>query len=245
MPTEVIYGIILLTAIAAGALQTVTGFGAAVILLLVLSQFFDMLTGPATTTLVCLFLTMVLSWRYRKHIEFRLILTPLIPYLLTSTLISLFLDKIDLRILGVLFGVFLVLLSLYHLFLANRVKGRYTEAAGVVFGLVSGVMAGLFGIGGPLLAVYILGVSHSKESFTGNLQFVFFISNCVIFFTKLMKGFFSVSLLPLAAVGVAGVLLGQWIGGTWIEKLKPEKMKIIIYIFIGISGLITILQNVL
>lgn len=243
MPTEFVYGIILIAAVAAGAIQTVTGFGAVVLLLLVLSQFFDLLTASAVNMLVCLFLTAALSWRYRKHIQFRLVLIPLIPYLVSSAIVNLFVDKIDLRILGILFGVFLLALGIYYLFLARHVKSRATLTEGLICGFVSGIMASLFGVGGPLLAVYLIGASESKESFAGNLQFVFLISNFLIFFTKFMKGFFHVSLIPITMVGVVGVLAGQWIGARFVHKLDPEKMKRIVYAFISVSGIITIIQN--
>lgn len=245
MPAWAMYLIILLSAAMAGAIQTVTGFGAAVLLLLVLSQFFDMLTAPAVNMLVCIFLTMVLSWRYRKHIQFKLILIPLIPYLISSTLTTLVIDKIELRVLGILLGVFFLLLGVYHLLLAKRIKSSATPGEGVVCGFVSGILASMFGVGGPLLAVYLLGASDSKESFTGNLQFIFLISNCVIFFNKLLKGFFSASLLPITLVGALGVLVGQWIGARFTDKLDPNRMKQIVYAFIAVSGVITILQNAL
>ena len=47
MPTWAVFLIVILSAAAAGTIQTVCGFGAGVLLLLVLSQFFDMLTAPA------------------------------------------------------------------------------------------------------------------------------------------------------------------------------------------------------
>lgn len=245
MQTWLIYLIILFSAAAAGAVQTVTGFGAAVLLLLVLAQFFDLLTAPAVNMLVCIFLTAVLSWKYRKHIEYRLILIPLIPYIISSTIANLVVDKIKLRILGILLGIFFLFLGLYYLFLAKRVKGGSSTGEGIVCGLISGILASLFGVGGPLLAVYLLNASRSKESFTGNLQFIFLISNCIIFFTKLMKGFFSASQLPVVMVGVAGVLAGQWFGTRFTDRLEPEKMKKIVYAFIAVSGVITILQNAL
>ena len=188
MPTWAVFLIVILSAAAAGTIQTVCGFGAGVLLLLVLSQFFDMLTAPAVNLLVCVFLCLALAWKLRREIQFRLILIPLIPYLISSALINLVVDRIDLKVLGILFGAFQLLLCLYYLLIAKRIKGRSTTTAGLVCGFFSGITASLFGVGGPLLAVFLLGASRSKESYTANMQFVFLITNAIIFVNKLMKG---------------------------------------------------------
>ena len=245
MPTWAVFLLVILSAAAAGTIQTVCGFGAGVLLLLVLSQFFDMLTAPAVNLLVCVFLCLALAWKLRREIQFRLILIPLIPYLISSALINLVVDRIDLKVLGILFGAFQLLLCLYYLLIAKRIKGRSTTTAGLVCGFFSGITASLFGVGGPLLAVFLLGASRSKESYTANMQFVFLITNAIIFVNKLIKGLFTLQLLPITVAGAVGVLLGQWFGTKLTSRLDADRMKTIVYVFIGISGCVTILQYIL
>ncbi len=244
MPAWAVFLIVILAAGVAGAIQTVSGFGAGVLLLLVLSQFFDMLTAPAVNLLVCTFLCSTLAWKLRKSIRLRLILIPLIPYLISSALVNLVVDRIDLRLLGILFGVFQILLCLYHLLWARRVRGGSSPAVGAVCGFLSGITAGFFGVGGPFLAVYLIAASPSKESYTANMQIVFCITNAVIFAGKLMKGLFTPGQLPIALAGAVGVLLGQWLGGRFTDRLDGEKMRRIVYLFIGLSGLITVMQYI-
>ena len=237
MPTWAVLLIILCAAAAAGAIQTVCGFGAGVLLMLVLSQFFDMLTAPAVNLLVCVFLCLALAWKLRREIQFKLILIPLIPYLLVV-------KRIDLQVLGILFGVFQMLLCLYYLLIAKRLKTKPTPSAGVICGFLSGITASFFGVGGPFLAVYLIGASRSKESYTANMQFIFLITNVIIFVNKAMKGLFSLQLVPITVAGILGVLLGQWFGTKLTDRLDIDKMKMVVYVFIGISGLITIMQYI-
>ena len=154
-------------------------------------------------------------------------------------------DRIDLKVLGILFGAFQLLLCLYYLLIAKRIKGRSTTTAGLVCGFFSGITASLFGVGGPLLAVFLLGASRSKESYTANMQFVFLITNAIIFVNKLIKGLFTLQLLPITVAGAVGVLLGQWFGTKLTSRLDADRMKTIVYVFIGISGCVTILQHIL
>ena len=244
MPTWAVLLIILCAAAAAGAIQTVCGFGAGVLLMLVLSQFFDMLTAPAVNLLVCVFLCLALAWKLRREIQFKLILIPLIPYLISSALVNLVVKRIDLQVLGILFGVFQMLLCLYYLLIAKRLKTKPTPSAGVICGFLSGITASFFGVGGPFLAVYLIGASRSKESYTANMQFIFLITNVIIFVNKAMKGLFSLQLVPITVAGILGVLLGQWFGTKLTDRLDIDKMKMVVYVFIGISGLITIMQYI-
>ena len=181
-----------------------------------------MLTAPAVNLLVCVFLCLALAWKLRREIQFRLILIPLIPYLISSALINLVVDRIDLKVLGILFGAFQLLLCLYYLLIAKRIKGRSTTTAGLVCGFFSGITASLFGVGGPLLAVFLLGASRSKESYTANMQFVFLITNAIIFVNKLIKGLFTLQLLPITVAGAVGVLLGQWFGTKLTSRLDAD-----------------------
>ncbi len=245
MPTWAIYLIVALGACGAGAIQTACGFGAGVVLLLVLSRFLDMLSAPAVNLLICVFLTLSLSWRYRKQIQFGTILIPLIPYLVSSTLINLVVDRMDLGLLGVLFGVFQLALCAYYLLVARRLGTRTSTVAGILCGFFSGITASLFGVGGPLLAVFLLGACPTKESYTGSMQFVLFLTNLIIFSGKLLSGFFALSMLPMALAGILGVLAGQWCGERLTRRWDAERMKTVVYIFIGVSGLVTVLQYAL
>ena len=54
--------IVALTAAAAGTVQTVTGFGAAVVLMLVLPHLFGVVTASALSMSICIALTASLAW---------------------------------------------------------------------------------------------------------------------------------------------------------------------------------------
>lgn len=72
-------------AIIAGIIQTVTGFGAAVLLMLVMPHFFDMVAAPAVTSAITVGLSLTLAWKFRKHIKLNACLFPAVIYLLFST----------------------------------------------------------------------------------------------------------------------------------------------------------------
>ena len=60
---------VFLIAAMGGVVQAVTGFGAGVVMMLVLPNFFDLLTAPALSSAIALALNTSLAFRFRKYIR--------------------------------------------------------------------------------------------------------------------------------------------------------------------------------
>ena len=237
--------IIFVGAMLAGFIQSVSGFGAGVILTLMFSQFLDPLASAAMTLSVCVVLTVYLTMKFRKEIEWRLILLPLIPYLIVSTVVNKLMTGFDVKLLTVLFGAFQIVLAVYYLFISSAVKPKKDAATGIAIGAISGATAALFGVGGPFLSLYMVAVSSSPKSYTANLQFIFLVTNFVILVEKIAAGHYPFSSWYFSAAGTAAILIGARLGVVLLKKLDSEKMKKVVYWFLLGSGIITILQKVL
>lgn len=240
-----LYCIIIAASFFGGTLQTLCGFGGGVVLLLVLSPFYGLLTAPALSLAICMFMVTFLTVRFWKDIEWKLILLPMIAYMITASVINRVISKdMNTDLIGVLFGVFQILLCVYYLFLAKKVSAKPSLLTGLVCGGASGITGSLFGIGGPLLAVYFIAASKNKQSFAANIQSIFFVTNFVILLGKFRNGFYTADcLLPTLTGGIA-ILFGTLLGIRLMKKIDTEKMKKIVYIFLGISGVITILEYI-
>jgi uncharacterized membrane protein YfcA len=106
------------------------------------------------------------------------------------------------------------------------------------------VTSGLFGIGGPLMAVYFVSVSRDKESYIANIQCLFAVTNVVNFLLRISKGIYTVDLIPITLLGFAGITLGKMLGLRLLERMELEGMKKWVYLFVGASGVLTVLQQV-
>ena len=87
--------IVAVGAFVAGTVQTLTGFGAGVIMVLLLSTQLGMIAAPAVNTSICLGLTTVLTVRYWKSIEFRKMALPIALYTVLSAVSIYFVTRID------------------------------------------------------------------------------------------------------------------------------------------------------
>ena len=51
-------------------------------------------------------------------------------------------------------------------------------------------------------------------------------------------------LIPISLVGIVFILLGRAVGMRLVRQLNAEVIKRAIYLFVGISGAMTLLENI-
>ena len=228
-----------LSSAAAGFLQTVTGFGAATVLMLVLPYFFDMAASPALSSSICMGLAASLALRFRHAIRLRLVLLPSLIY----TAVSILAAGADLRLLSIGFGVFLTALSVYFLFFGSKAALKSGRVSMVVCSAVSGVCAGLFSIGGPTMALYYLAVTERKEEYLGNIQFLFAVTYAAGLPQRVSSGAYTAALLPMTVLGIGAILAGRQLGLRVSERLDPERVKKLVFLYVGLTGILTLVRH--
>jgi len=231
-------------AFAGGIVHSITGFGAGIVMMSILPYIFGVIKAPAISSLICTILSVGFAVKYRRHLRWKLIVFPAVIYIAASTCIINIVQYIDLNILGVTFGLFLILLGLYYLFGANRfpVSDRSWNLA--VSSVISGITAGLFGIGGPLMAICFLARTESREEYMGNLQMLFVLTGSFSLIARIANGIYTAELIPATLIGFLFINLGKTVGNVISEKLNADLLRKIIYIFVGLSGLITLIEQI-
>ena len=240
----VIWAVIALGCIAAGIVQAVTGFGSVVFMMLVFPFFFDMIDAPALALVVNQLYCMALLWKYRHHIQWRIVLPPTILYTIGNFVVAQFVGGLDLRVLTIAFAVFLMALSVYFLLVARRIKVKPHPAVGVGVGIFSGITGGLFAIGGPPVALYMVSATDDYKSYRGCMQFLFTVTGIGNLAGRFFGGVLHAEILPYAAVGTVCILLGALVGNRIVSRLNADTFRLAVYLFVGISGVILLLQNI-
>ncbi len=234
----------ILIALAGGFTQTVTGFGSALVMMLVLPQFKTVVQSAAIASGTSFFLSLFLTWNYRKKLNFRKVLPPVLLYLAASLTTLQFVQKIDLKLMGILFGGFLTVLGLYYLFFAEKLRVKDTPFATVLCSLLSGVCAACFGVGGPLMALLFLKKFPEREEYSANLQLLFLFTNLMNTVARIMNGIFTLDLIPAVLVGAAAIWGGKKLGLAAAEKLSADRFRKSVYLLVIVSGLLTLVQNI-
>ena len=239
------YIVMALAALAGGIIQPLTGFGTAVILMAAAQYFFDITVAPSVAAAICAVQSGVMAWSRRRSIEWRKILPSIALYTVCSLVVISLLGKMDLHALRAAFGGFLVLLAAYFLLIAKRVQLRPSPAAGLLCSAFSGCCAGAFTIGGPMMALYFVGIARDKESYVANMQFLFFITNAINLAMRAWRGLYGAAYLPVTVVGIVFVLAGVAIGTALSRRMSGDVARQVVYIGVGISCLVTLAQQVL
>ena len=154
-----VYLAVALSAALGGFVQSITGFGAAVVMMTILPYFFTMEVAPSVSTSICLGLTVTLAWKLRKSIDLKLTLPPTLLYAAASVTAIRFIGSMDLRVMTMVFGAFLMLLGAYLLLTEKKAAIRVTlDLLPLTLLGVAGVVCGQrFGLklGGKLNAVQL------------------------------------------------------------------------------------------
>ena len=228
----------------AGLVQTVTGFGSVVLMMLLFPFFFDMIEAPALALSINVLYCFVLCWRCRKDINWKAALLPTLTYSLVSFVITGLVREADLHVLIQIFAGFLILLSLYLLFAVDRVQVKKPGiGVGVACGILAGTSAGLFAIGGPPMAPYMMASTKDHKAYVASMQLLFSITNVVNLAGRMVNGIYPWSLWPYTVVGSVCILVGMLVGEAVAKRLNAQRLRVIVYTFVGISGVILLLQN--
>ena len=230
----------------AGLVQTVTGFGSVVLMMLMFPFFFDMIDAPALALSINMLYCFALCWKFRKSIDLHAALWPTVTYSVVCFAVTGLVKGADLRGLVIAFSCFLMALRLYLLFVSSKVKMKKPgSGAGIALGVLAGVSAGAFAIGGPPMAPYMMAVTRDHKSYVASMQFLFAITNVVNVSGRMVNGIFDWSLWPYIAVGSICIIIGMYLGELVAKHLDPQKLRTVVYSFVGVSGVILLLQELL
>lgn len=234
------YVLICAVTVLAGLSQGVCGFGAGILMMMVLPLFFPISRAAGISGTVSLMLTLMMTLRYRKHLSIKKIPLPLIFYAGFSALAIHFAPMVDQQLMKRMFGVFLILLTLYHFLLSKKQVKEWSLPLCMAAWAFSGACSGLFSVGGPLMVLYFLSHTDSKEEFLGTTELLFFINLVSSTYLRAKSGIITAQLLPLIALCVVCVALGLFIANKIVERINGERLKSIVYIGVGISGIINL-----
>ena len=77
------------------------------------------------------------------------------------------------------------------------------------------------------------------------MQTLFVVTNCINIAARVANGLYTVELIPISLVGIVFILLGRAIGTRLVRQLSAEVIKRAVYLFVGISGAMTLIENIL
>lgn len=237
--------LIVLTGCALGAsLNIVCGFGLGVFCMMFLPYVMgSTMEAAALINIVTFVQACIFCFKYRKHISPKLLIAPTLVYFLFSWLTVRYASGLENHTMKMLLGGFMVLLSIYFLFIVKRVHIQGSIRNGAIAGGVGGIMSGLFSIGGPPISLYFSAATEDKETYLATIQTYYVMSNAYVIGLRASKGFVTEHVLLCAIAGLAGMALGSILGNTIFKKLHADHLRKAMYIMMAVAGVVMLLEG--
>lgn len=105
-----------------------------------------------------------------------------------------------------------------------------------VVSFISGVCSGLFGIN-LLFVAYVERTAANRSAFRGNICFVFLAENLFRVVVYAFTGVFTRQVFLLFPAGVAGALLGFWVGTKVDKRMSEAKLRAVVIALFMLGGL--------
>ena len=231
-----------LVGLGAAFVQRVSGFGLGIFAMLFLPYMLPSHTAAATIS--CIFSCVTSTYnacKYRKNIPFRTVLPMLAAALVAIPVAVSLAQYVSQRLFQILLGTVLIGLSIYFLWVQGKLSIKPTPLSAVCAGALGGTLNGLFSTGGPPVVLYMTHAADDNLTYFAGVQFYFALTNIYATAVRFLTGVVDAQILPAAAVGLIGCLIGDWLGTKIFHRLDAKRLKQIIYIGMILSGILMIL----
>ena len=234
------YVVIAVTAMIAGLVQGIAGFGSGPIQMMTYPMLFVLSTAAAISVCASIPLNADMVCTYRHEIRWKKVLLPIVPYMAICSAAISYSRLIDQALMKKIFGVFLILLAVYYLFFNHSERKPLNGPKTVVFIVVSALCDAFFGIGGPLMVLYYLNKTDSTREYLGTIAAFFLLNGVYNTAYRFICGILTARQLPFIAIGVIFILGGVTIAHKLVNRMNDTVLRKTTYVMIGISGILNL-----
>ena len=225
----------------AAIVQSVAGFGFALVAMPLLTLFIPLSEATPLVTLTGVLITAVIFLRHKKKFKLSQIVQLFIGSIIGIPVGVIALQYVDEYILKIILALILVSYSIFALRgkIPQFILPRYT---GYIFGFFSGLFGSSLNTNGPPVIVYTSLQNWDKDEIIVTLQGFFMTSGAVIILSHAINGFitwdiFMYFLLLIPVLG-AGFLIGSFI----YKRLPLEIFRKIIYVMLILLSIIMVVK---
>jgi len=216
--------------------EAIFGFGAGLVALPILSQFYPV-KEAVTLLLAFQLISLVLLVKSHKYIAWDVIKRLFLPTILFVTIGAFSLSYFEEQVLRIILLVFIILYLLKERFFAHlKLGNRESKTFAFLGGSFGAWFQGILGTGGPGYLVYLSEVGLNKAQFRATILALFCICNSIRTLVFLNQGLFTETVLERVAYGIPVVALSLYFGHRVHHNVSEGLYKKVIYLVLGLSA---------
>lgn len=237
--------LLLVASTIASVVQRVSGFGFGIFIMTMLPYIMPSFTeATALSALLAGTLSIMVVVQLWRHVNLKHLIPILIAFFISSWVAIQCLDYIceNKKLMMVIFGIVLVVLSVYFFIISDRVHVKPYIWVQAILGSVSGVMGGFFNMQGPPAVLYFVASEKNKEHYLAISQAYFLVGNLFMTIVRYYKGYLTETVGWGYLYGLAGVVIGFFIGMEIFKRVSTPLLRKLIYGFMAVSGVYSIVM---
>lgn len=228
-------------------IQSIVGFGSALFAIPVISLFINKsFVLPAFYTM-SLFQCFVIVCKDKKYImarEFLLMLFISVLAIPVGMLTGKFVDE---NIIRILIGIFIILTSFMGLYKILNVEKQLelnNNKFKIFLPFLSGFLQTIYGIGGPLIALYMESITEDKNKFRVMLSLYWLCLNPLIIIGLYIEDKIKIIHVKYFLVLIPAMIIGVFLGIKIANSFSKKRFQIfvnILLLFVGLSMIVSII----
>lgn len=221
----------------AGLVQGLSGFGAALVGMPLLTLMLDVKTAVPLMALCGMVLLSIMSLQLKQSMDGKKII-PLLLGSVPGLPFGLYLLKnYDETLMKLILATVLVAYSTYSL-LAGELRMKMGDRGGYFFGFLSGVLGGALSTNGPPVIVYATLRGYTGDKFKATLTLFFLVNGVFIVGAHALSGLTTLATLISFALCAPFIALGTLTGAALYERLDQNSFRKIVYILVFFMGIL-------
>ncbi|HTU02854.1 MAG TPA: sulfite exporter TauE/SafE family protein [Candidatus Sulfotelmatobacter sp.] len=230
-----------IVAFLATALQALTGFGFALIVMPLASMLLGIRTAAPLVALTALTLYAVNVIRYRESLSlgevWRLAVASAAGVPVGVWVVA----RANETLVKMLLGAVLIGYSL-HSFVHSRPKARCAPPWAYLFGFLSGSLGGAYNTSGPPVVMYAVLRQWPKDEFRAALQTLFLVSGAMTVLWHALAHHFSTAVLGIYMWTPLALAAGLWAGIRVDRHVDRERFRLLVVAMVFLLGLSLVLN---
>ena len=221
---------------------TVCGFGFGAVAMACWPYFMAYSQSVAVSALCGFSTAIIIAVTQRKHINVRILLPCALAGLAASAACVVLATRVSDKTMIHALGAMLLAVSVYSIFFGGKIRIQGTPLNGIIAGLLGGAGAGLFAVGGPPVAIYLLSSTKDNAEYRATLNAHFCFTSGIATVTRFYKGIITVDTLKIWLMVLAALGLGIILGNRIFNRLDAKKLRLVVYGYMAVSAVTMLLK---